>query len=148
VIALALLSAFWLAAGILGFAYVGYPLTMALLARLRPQRLHAPVGAHPGATGSCGETDRAPVRSYMGMPAPETAENLHSATPRIDVLLVAHNAEREIEAKLRNLLELDYPHDALRIHLVCDGCDDATEQRARALASPRLRVVAHAQRRG
>lgn len=109
----AALSAFWLAAGVLGFAYLGYPLVMAALARLRPRPLHAATW-----------------------------------TPRIDVLLVAHNAAAQIEAKLRNLLDLDYPHDALLIHLVCDGCEDATESVARALASSRVRVVAHAKRRG
>ena len=112
-LSLVFLSAFWLAAGVLGFAYLGYPLAMALLARLRPRPL-----------------------------------SISARTPRIDVLLVAHNAAMQVEAKLRNLLDLDYPHDALRIHLVCDGCDDATEAVARALASPRVRVVAHAQRRG
>jgi len=111
--ALAILSAFWLAAGVLGFAYLGYPLAMAALARLRPRPLHAVAW-----------------------------------TPRIDVLLVAHNAEHQVEAKLRNLLDLDYPQDLLRIHLICDGCEDGTEAAARALESPRVRVVVHGQRRG
>ena len=112
-LSLVFLSAFWLAAGVLGFAYLGYPLAMALLARLRPRPLL-----------------------------------ISAQTPRIDVLLVAHNAAMQVEAKLRNLLDLDYPHDALRIHLVCDGCDDATEAVARALDSSRVHVVTHAQRRG
>lgn len=112
-IALAILLAFWLSAGVLGFAYLGYPLAMAMLARLRPRPRHA--------------------AAWM---------------PRIDVLLVAHNAEHQIEAKLHNLLALDYPQDLLRIHLVCDGCEDGTEAAARALASARVRVIAHGQRRG
>lgn len=115
----AFLAIFWLSVGILAFAYVGYPLLMAALARLRPRLLQI-VAYGPG------------------------SENM----PRIDVLLVVHDAAVQVEAKLRNLLDLDYPHDALRIHLVCDGCEDATESVARALASPRVRVVAHPLRRG
>lgn len=68
--------------------------------------------------------------------------------PRIDVLLVVHNAAAVIGAKLHNLLELDYPEPLLHIHVVCDGCDDDTESIARSLAGPRLQVHAHAQRRG
>lgn len=105
--------AFWLAAALVGFAYAGYPLLMAVRARLTPRP-----------TMYCEQT------------------------PRIDVLLVVHNAAALVEAKLRNLLALDYPPDRLRINLVCDGCDDATESIARALESPRLRVFAHAGRRG
>lgn len=104
---------FWLAAAVVGFAYAGYPLLMALLARWN-------------------------TRPFMYC----------EQTPRIDALLVVHNAAALVEAKLRNLLELDYPHEKLRINLVCDGCDDATESIARALASPRLRVLAHTRRRG
>jgi len=67
--------------------------------------------------------------------------------PTIDVLLVAHDAAGQVVAKLRNLLTLDYPPDRLRVTLACDGCD-ATEAAARAVGSPRLRVLAFRPRRG
>lgn len=134
-IALVLLSVLWLSAGILGFAYLGYPLAMAAIARLRPWPL-ATIAIPCGS----GHGRDLPLDGIAAMVAP--------ATPRIDVLLVAHNAAFQIGPKLRNLLELDYPQDLLRIHVVCDGCDDATEAAARALASPRVQVAAHAQRRG
>jgi cellulose synthase/poly-beta-1,6-N-acetylglucosamine synthase-like glycosyltransferase len=66
----------------------------------------------------------------------------------IDVVLVVHDAAALVEAKLRNLLALDYPADRLRINLACDGCSDATEAIARSLDSPRIRVFAFGQRRG
>jgi cellulose synthase/poly-beta-1,6-N-acetylglucosamine synthase-like glycosyltransferase len=66
----------------------------------------------------------------------------------IDVVLVVHDAATQVEAKLRNLLELDYPAERLRINLACDGCSDATEDIARAIGSPRIRVFAFGQRRG
>ena len=67
--------------------------------------------------------------------------------PTIDVLLVAHGAAGQVAAKLRNLLALDYPPDRLRVTLACDGCND-TEAAARAVDSPRLRVLAFHPRRG
>src|SRR5687768_4018822 len=107
-IALAILSVFCLAAGVLGFTYVGYPLTMALLARLRPQPLRAFAGAplrrDSFALGQGVGNSIAPERrSYRSMPTSDAAEDIPSALPRIDVLLVAHNAAFQIGPKLRNL---------------------------------------------
>lgn len=104
---------FWLAAGVVGFAYLGYPLLMAIFAFARPK----------------------PVRRSLLL-------------PRIDVLLVVHDAETLIEDKLRNLLQLDYPAHQLRINVVCDGCQDATELIARGLDHPHIRVFAHDRRQG
>ena len=69
-------------------------------------------------------------------------------TPRVDVLLVVHNAADGLAAKLDNLAALDYPRDRLRVHVVCDGCTDATESIARAHPAAPTRVLAFAQRRG
>src|SRR5690606_38164521 len=70
------------------------------------------------------------------------------ATPTIDIVLVVHDAADLLEAKLRNLLALDYPRARIRINVACDGCSDGTEAVARALAGPRLRVFAFRVRRG
>ncbi|MDR7134184.1 cellulose synthase/poly-beta-1,6-N-acetylglucosamine synthase-like glycosyltransferase [Lysobacter niastensis] len=100
------------------------------------------------------------VFTYLGYPALMTALArlrprpvlARAQTPRVDVLLVVHNAAALLEDKLHNLLALDYPADRLRITVVCDGCDDATEAAARRIAgeaSPeRIRVLAHPQRQG
>lgn len=100
------------------------------------------------------------VFTYLGYPALMAALArlrprpvlARAQTPRVDVLLVVHNAGGLIEDKLRNLLALDYPADRLRITVVCDGCDDATEGAARRIASEgsgdRIRVLAQPQRRG
>lgn len=104
---------FWLAAAAIAFTYAGYPLLMALRARLAPM----------------------PLR-----PVP--------ATPTIDIVLVVHDAADMVEAKLHNLLALDYPPDRIRINLVCDGCGDGTESVAQALVGAGLRVFAFRGRRG
>lgn len=68
--------------------------------------------------------------------------------PRIDVLMVVHNAEALVAAKIDNLLRQDYPPQRLRINIVCDGCTDATVSIIEELADPRLRLFAYPQRRG
>ncbi len=106
-------TAFWLALWIVAFTYLGYPLLMALLAKLRAR----------------------PVL-------------LVAQTPSIDALLVVHNAASQLLEKLDNLCALDYPHERLRINVVCDGCTDATETLARTHPSGRIRVFAYAERQG
>jgi cellulose synthase/poly-beta-1,6-N-acetylglucosamine synthase-like glycosyltransferase len=46
--------------------------------------------------------------------------------PSVSVLISAHNEERHIEARIRNLLETDYPRDKLEILVGCDGSTDGT----------------------
>jgi biofilm PGA synthesis N-glycosyltransferase PgaC len=48
-------------------------------------------------------------------------------TPTVTVLLVAHNEEARLAAKLRNCLELAYPRENLEILVVSDGSTDSTE---------------------
>ena len=69
-------------------------------------------------------------------------------TPDVDVLLIVHDAEAEVGRKIENLLALDYPPARLRVNVVCDGCGDATESVARQYSGARVRVFAHAARRG
>lgn len=109
----AMTVAFFLALAVVVFAYLGYPLAMALLAWLRPR----PLARRP-------------------------------QTPRIDVLLVVHDGAAQLDAKLRNLLALDYPPALLRVTVVCDGCRDGSERVARGFRCDRVRVVAFAERRG
>lgn len=71
-----------------------------------------------------------------------------AVTPSMDVLMIVHNGAPWIAAKQANLLALDYPPEALRINIVCDGCDDNTETLLRETADPRVRVFAFAERRG
>ncbi|PKM16920.1 MAG: family 2 glycosyl transferase [Gammaproteobacteria bacterium HGW-Gammaproteobacteria-2] len=103
----------WTSLLVVGFAYAGYPLVMALIAWLRPL---------PIQTGDI--------------------------TPSIDVLLVVHNGASWVAAKQHNLLALDYPHERLRIHIVCDGCTDNTEALLRANAHPLVHIHAFAERGG
>lgn len=48
--------------------------------------------------------------------------------PYVAIVMVVRNEERWLEAKLRNLLELDYPPDRCQIVVVSDGSTDGTEE--------------------
>lgn len=53
--------------------------------------------------------------------------------PTVSVILPVHNEAVRVVAKIRNLLELDYPRDKLQFLIVGDGCtDDSLEQASRA----------------
>ena len=52
--------------------------------------------------------------------------------PRVSVVIAAYDEEDVIEAKVRNVLSLDYPRDRLELIVCSDGSKDATVERARA----------------
>ena len=46
--------------------------------------------------------------------------------PSVSIVLAAHNEERELAARLDNLVELDYPADRVEVIVASDGSDDGT----------------------
>jgi glycosyltransferase involved in cell wall biosynthesis len=92
---------FWVCAGLIVYAQLGYGLLLALLAELR--------GA-PAAAGG----------------APADAE-----LPSVSVVVAAYQEEAVIAEKVANLRALDYPSDRVELIVACDGSPDATPQRAR-----------------
>ncbi len=52
--------------------------------------------------------------------------------PSLSLIVAAHDEEQVIAAKVRDALELDYPRELLEVIVACDGCADATADRARA----------------
>ncbi len=62
-------------------------------------------------------------------------------TPRVSVVLAARNVEKQIQARLQNLLASDYPRDQLEIIFVSDGSSDATPEQARSLHLPEIQVI-------
>jgi glycosyltransferase involved in cell wall biosynthesis len=65
------------------------------------------------------------------------------ATPSVSLIVVAHNEERVIRAKLENLLALDYPAEKLEVIVASDASTDGTEAIVEEVASaePRLRLL-------
>ncbi len=54
-----------------------------------------------------------------------------TALPRVSLIVAAHDEESVIAEKVGNALALDYPRELLQVIVACDGCTDATAERAR-----------------
>ena len=94
--------------------------------------------------------------SYWGYPAflsrlarsvPVRTIDPSSALPSVEVVIAAHDEEASIGPRVRNLLAQEYVR-GLAIAVGCDGCGDATAERARAAGDGRVRVEEFARRRG
>lgn len=68
--------------------------------------------------------------------------------PTVALLIPAYNEAAVIQRKVANALALDYDPDKLEIWVGSDGSSDETVRRARALADPRVHVVALPGRNG
>jgi len=68
--------------------------------------------------------------------------------PTVTVMMAVHDGAGLIQAKLANLLELDYPGARLDIVVACDGCRDDTAARCRRFTGLRIQVLEFAERRG
>jgi cellulose synthase/poly-beta-1,6-N-acetylglucosamine synthase-like glycosyltransferase len=56
-------------------------------------------------------------------------------SPAITILVSAHNEEKHIGARIRNLIELDYPEEKITVRIGVDGSSDRTADIARQWAS-------------
>jgi cellulose synthase/poly-beta-1,6-N-acetylglucosamine synthase-like glycosyltransferase len=81
--------------------------------------------------------------SYAGYPALMFALSIilkrpvrrDDITPRVSVIIAAYNEERDIEAKLKNTLWLDYPRDRMEIIVASDCSTDQTDDIVRGFAA-------------
>jgi len=69
-------------------------------------------------------------------------------TPRASIIIACHNEANNIRARIKNLLECDYPADLLEIIIVSDGSTDLTEQAVRRSASGRAQALAYDRQKG
>lgn len=69
-------------------------------------------------------------------------------TPTVSVVMVVHNEAEQIEQKLVNLFNLDYPVGRLEIVVVSDGSKDLTNAVLARKAEERLRVFQYPEHRG
>lgn len=68
--------------------------------------------------------------------------------PPITVIVPAHNEERNIAARISNLLGADYPRELLDIIVVSDASTDRTDQIAASFAADGVRLLVQPTRRG
>jgi cellulose synthase/poly-beta-1,6-N-acetylglucosamine synthase-like glycosyltransferase len=122
---------FWLCVGLLVYVYAGYPALAVVRARWRPRPLvrRAERRAHPAT-----------------IPFPD--RRVGAAEPAVSIVVIAYNEASCIEARLENLLSLDYPADRLEIIVGSDGSTDDTVERARRYEAFGVRVQAFETRSG
>ena len=70
------------------------------------------------------------------------------AEPTVSIVVAAHNEGHCIEARIENLLALDYPADRLQIIVGSDGSTDDTAARASRFVDAGVRVLAFRRWRG
>jgi cellulose synthase/poly-beta-1,6-N-acetylglucosamine synthase-like glycosyltransferase len=98
----ALAVVFWVAAGLLLYAQLGYPLALAVAA------------------------------SLVRRPGPAQAPTTATALPAVSLVVAAHDEGAVIAGKVANALALDWPRERLEVIVCSDGSSDDTVQRARA----------------
>jgi glycosyltransferase involved in cell wall biosynthesis len=125
------IALFWLCVGLLFYVYIGYPVIAVVRARLRPRPVERPVERrwHPS-------TIQFPDRRAQAL------------APTVSIVVVAYNEASSIEARLENLLALDYPPSRLEVIVGSDGSTDDTVERARRYQPFGVRVQAFNRRSG
>ncbi len=69
-------------------------------------------------------------------------------TPRVSVIIAAYNEELDIEAKLKNTLELDYPRGRMEIIVASDCSTDRTDKIVRGFSAQGVILRRQPERRG
>ena len=69
-------------------------------------------------------------------------------SPRVAIVVVMHNEEHHVLAKLRTCLDQDYRAAGLRLVIASDGSTDRTDALVAACGDPRVTLLAFPERRG
>jgi biofilm PGA synthesis N-glycosyltransferase PgaC len=79
----------------------------------------------------------------LGFLARRRAKEIHRAPihPTVSIIVAVHNGEQFIAAKLRSVLELDYPAEKMEVIIASDGSTDATERIAAEFAGQGIRLL-------
>jgi len=115
----AMLVLFWSCFGVIAWVYFGYPLALTCNLFGGPRAKRPTAGA--------------------------PATGFH---PYISVIVPAHNEEAGIEAKLRNLLDANYPRDRIEILVGSDGSSDCTQEIVERFRDQGVGLISFPQQRG
>jgi len=113
---LALEILFWGSAALIVWTQLGYATALLALARVLPAPAAGPREPDLRSRDSGGA-------SQQSSPAAQL--------PDMSLIVAAHDEQAVIAAKVANALSLDYPRERLQVIVACDGCTDATAERAR-----------------
>jgi cellulose synthase/poly-beta-1,6-N-acetylglucosamine synthase-like glycosyltransferase len=112
---MALEIVFWVAAGLIVYAHLGYPLLLWALVRLFGERQ------------AVGHSEA--IRDLAGVPG---------ELPTVTVIVPAHDEEEVIGQKVANAKALEYPAERLEIVVASDGSSDRTAELARQAGADRV----------
>ncbi|MBX9581554.1 MAG: glycosyltransferase family 2 protein [Gemmataceae bacterium] len=79
-------------------------------------------------------------------PVPPPADD--ARLPAVSLLIAAYNEEVDIEARVLNLLRLDYPRDKLELVIASDGSTDRTNDIVRRYEAAGVKLVAYGENKG
>lgn len=96
---------FWMSVATLLYAYLGYPMLVFAVSRVRPREVK------------------------------QVNANDDAHLPTVSVIITAYNEERDLPAKLTNTVAIDYPPDKLEIIVASDCSTDATDRIVRDFAA-------------
>src|SRR3954470_3920582 len=113
---MALEIVFWVAAGLIVYAHLGYPLLLGAL------------------VGMFGERDDARARDSATREMAKPNDVIH----RVSLIIPPHDEEAVIERKLANARGLDYPAAQLEVIVASDGSADRTLELARSAGADQV----------
>lgn len=113
---------FWISFGLLAFTYIGYPVTLWIF----------------GFLGFGHRAGQVRGRRVGEIPPPIDPTTEEEAVPKVSLIVAAYNEEAVIEAKVRNAVALEYPHDLLEVIVASDGSTDRTVEIAREAGADRV----------
>lgn len=116
------------------YAYIGFPVLLATVARLTQSKGMRDRSFAPGANEGAGST--------------VVPEKVEKSLPRVAMVVAAYNEERVIAQKLANTWEIDYPADRFEIWIGSDGSSDETGAILKSCPDARLRRRLYVERRG
>ena len=100
------------------YAYVGYPILIAMLARV------------------------------LGRDDSPTLSDRPDDLPEITVLIAAHNAANYLTERIENIFACDYPPERLHVLIASDGSTDATPRLVSGFNDGRVKAISFQTRRG
>jgi glycosyltransferase involved in cell wall biosynthesis len=121
---IAILILFWACFSVIAWVYFGYPLALK--------------------SGLLGR----PNNTLLANESVSISEENKWPWPEISLIIPAHNEEAGIEAKLRNLLDSDYPHGKIEILVGSDGSSDRTQEIVERFRDRAVGLLSFPQQRG
>lgn len=64
-----------------------------------------------------------------------------NVTPSVSIIIAAYNEEKNIEARIKNILSLDYPEQKLEVLIASDGSTDNTDEITRSYAKHGIKLL-------